>query len=94
MEYHKRGFLNKTKGTAVFECNVDHVPDEESYYNSVCASFCVTDCARKVELDFYAHDKESEINGLYKIDMLITELQAFKVKLLEAYSAAGFKDKE
>jgi hypothetical protein len=94
MEYHKRGFLNKARGTAVFECSVDHGPAEESFYNSVCANFCITDCARKIELDFYAHDKESEVNCLHKIDTLITELQSFKANLLEAYAAADFKEKE
>jgi hypothetical protein len=93
MEYHKRGFLNKVRGTAVFECNVDHDKNEDMY-NSVCASFCITDCARKVELDFYAHDKEAAENGLYKLNVLISELQAFKDNLLAAFADADFKDKE
>jgi hypothetical protein len=93
MEYHKRGFLNKVRGTAAFECNIDHEKGDYSY-NSVCASFCITDCARKVELDFYTRDTESAENSLYKLNMLLTELQAFKNNLLVALSDAGYKEKE
>lgn len=92
MKYYKRGFLNQSEGMAAFEADICYEPGEETTYRSVCATFSVTDCGRKIELDFYASCKSDVENNRYKLNTLIAELQQFKNVLDEVYSDADFKD--
>jgi len=91
VKYYKRGFLNQNEGMAAFEADVSYKPDEETFYRSVCATFCITDCGRKIELDFYASNKSDIENNRHKLSTLISELQEFKNVLDGAYSDADFK---
>lgn len=93
MKHYKRGFLNKGEGMAAFEANIDFNADED-IYTSVCASFAVSDCSRKIELDFYASDAERVENNLHKIDTLLEELKEFRFKLVAAYYEANFKPED
>lgn len=79
IEYYKRGFLNTTThGMAAFEAKVDN----DGRY--VSAGFSITDCSRKVSLDFDCWDKQDTQNSRDKLRTLIYELQAFQVQFENA----------
>lgn len=86
MKHYKRGFLNKGEGMAAFEY---HLEAEQYESNSsrryINGSFCITDCSRKISLEFGAYDKEDRENTLYKIDTLIAELQEYRSHMIEAH---------
>ena len=96
IEYYKRGFLNTTThGMAAFEARVDK--DDGQY---VSAGFAITDCSRKVSLDFDCWDKPDIQNARDKLRTLITELTEFEVqfedavKLMEETKAARAAEKK
>lgn len=83
MKHYKRGFLNIGEGMAAFEHSLTY-ENEDYSYASIDANFCITDCSRKVSLDFYTHDNESFENSLHKVRTLIQELQEFGEMLIAA----------
>lgn len=93
MKHYKRGFLNKGEGMAAFEADIYYNVDTEEY-KSVYGNFAITDCSRKISLDFYASNLEDVDNNMFKIDTLLAELQDFRNKLVDGYNSANFKEKE
>lgn len=83
VKYYKRDFLNKGEGMAVFEAYVDWVESPE-YNTGIDAGFSITDCNRKISLDFYVHNDESFENAEYKLNTLIDQLNIFKGHIQEA----------
>ena len=67
-KYHSRKFLNKSSGMAAIEvsCSVS------SY--SIDCGIAISDCNRKIELDFYSWDKKTTKEKLNKLDLIIEEL--------------------
>lgn len=91
MKYYKRDFLNKAEGMAAFEADITWDNDDGHDYG-MSASFCITDCSRKVSLDFSPYGDE-ENNSFYKLTKLIEELSAFKEKFEEIHKArAEYKE--
>jgi hypothetical protein len=84
VKYYKRGFLNKGEGMAAFEANVEF-EDWEDYIGCVTAHFSITDCNRKVCLDFCAHDQQAYEDSMNKINILIEELANLQSNLLGAW---------
>lgn len=80
MKYYKRGFLNQEQGMAAFEAEVNR----EGYHEAkgaFDATFSITDCNRKVTLDFAVWDKVDLEESIYKINTLIGELAEFRNQL-------------
>jgi hypothetical protein len=77
----RRGFLNTEEGLAAFEAKVD-------YYNPdfVYGSFEITDCNRKISLNFDFTDSKEKENTKFKIDTLIKELEDFRKEVFEQTS--------
>ena len=73
--YYKRTFLNKKEGTALVECRVR---------GDTFGTVKITDCNRSVTLEFNSYDEPKRDLMAYKIDKLISELTAFRDKLMKA----------
>lgn len=85
MRKANRGFLNPNVGTACFEW----VVAVEEDYPSIASNFEITDCSRKVCLDFYCYTTNDGRHSTYeermhKIDLLISEMLKFKAAMVEA----------
>jgi hypothetical protein len=70
IKYHSRKFLNKKQGMAAIECTCNM-----SEY-SIDLDIAISDCSRKVNLDFYAHSPKEAREKLIKLDLLLSELTA------------------
>lgn len=78
--FHHRGFLNRKEGMAAFEASIHRHSykgkKDGKRHTSWDADFSISDCFRKVTLDF--SDRKEAIR---KMDLLVRELQAFRRKL-------------
>ena len=81
--------------------NIERSPASEGGLRSyLIASVCISDCDRKVMLDFDIDDnspkrrREEYENSLYKIDVLISELQAFRRDYEEIVHPELFKPRK
>lgn len=82
VNYFKRGFLNRERGMAAFQCSVDaEYPDKHPY---VTADFTISDCNRQVSLDFSCYSDEECVDVLSKVNLLQMELSKFAMQLVEA----------
>jgi hypothetical protein len=77
-KYHSRKFLNKKNGMAAIECT-GHV----SIY-SMDVDIAISDCSRKVNLDFYAHSPKEAKEKLDKLDLLLSEIAAARCYYVDA----------
>lgn len=75
MKYYKRGFLNKNTGMAAFDATLIQADWKDSVFEG---EFCITDCNRKVALEFSFHNKSTYKEQMYKLDKLISELAKFR----------------
>jgi hypothetical protein len=91
MKYYKRGFLNPEEGMAAFEAEICRGEYQEKD-GAFDAFFSITDCNRKVTLDFAVWSKEDVAKSYHKINTLITELEVFREQLTQF--GAGVKEKE
>lgn len=48
------------------------------------ASIHISDCSRKIMLEFSPHNRETHENDLHKVDTMIDVLKAFRRALLKA----------
>lgn len=85
LEKHKRDFLNLNKGMAAFEYSIDAGQYEGSSKLYVNGRFCVSDCSRKVELDFDSYDEDDRKNAMHKTDSLVNALQEFREYMVQAH---------
>jgi len=67
-KYHSRKFLNKKAGMAAIEIHADY-----SAWNFDC-SVAISDCNRRVDLDFSMWGPKNVKEKLDKLDLLISEL--------------------
>lgn len=82
IKYHSRKFLNKTNGTAAIEV------DAESYSwtsGGVDANIFITDCSRRVTLDFSVYSKKELDEKMSKLGLLITEITKLQDMFAENY---------
>ena len=88
---YSRKFLNSSKGLGAIECEI-----ETSSFNGkdmyVDAGIVISDCHRRVHLDFGISEKKDVAAKLAKIKMLIAELTKFETALKKA-SDDFFKEK-
>lgn len=88
---YSRKFLNSNKGLGAIECEI-----ETSSYGGnsiyVDAGIVISDCHRRVQLDFGISEKKDVASKLAKIKMLIAELSKFETALKKA-SDDFFKEK-
>jgi hypothetical protein len=77
-KYHSRKFLNKKQGMAAIEC----IGSVSNY--SLDLDINITDCNRKISLDFYAFNPKSAKEKLAKIDLLLSEIDAARCYYAEA----------
>jgi hypothetical protein len=80
MKYYKRGFLNRGIGMAAFEACVDITEHERA---CIDATFSITDCNRKVSLDFGVWEDDYD-DVMFKLKLLQDELKEFEHKMIEA----------
>jgi len=77
-----RKFLNKKSGVAAIECTVNVDYDDISGYIDI------SDCNRKISLEFWSMNPKEAALKLEKIDLIINELTKFKTSYLEAIKFA------
>ncbi len=77
-KYHSRKFLNKKNGMAAIECT-----GSVSTY-SMDVEIAISDCSRKVNLDFYAHSPREAKEKLDKLDLLLSEIAAARCYYVDA----------
>lgn len=85
-KYYNRGFLNQDEGMAAFESDVT-VEESEGGHGYTSATFSITDCNRKVSLDFVKYGDEHPPGGEFnieKVDILMKELFEFKQAMILA----------
>jgi hypothetical protein len=71
-KYHVRKFLNKTNGTAAIE-----IQSSYSAWNFDC-TVSLSDCNRKIDLDFSMWNPKQVKEKIAKLDLLINELNKLK----------------
>lgn len=71
-KYHVRKFLNKTSGMAALEINADYTA-----WNFNC-DVTISDCNRRIDLDFNMWEPKKVKEKLVKLDLLITELTSLR----------------
>jgi hypothetical protein len=74
-KYHVRKFLNKTSGMAALEINAQYTA-----WNFDC-SVSLSDCNRRIDLDFSMWQAKNVKEKLAKLDLLINELTALRAYL-------------
>jgi hypothetical protein len=74
-KYHSRKFLNKTNGMAALEINAQYTA-----WNFDC-NVSLSDCNRRVDLDFSMWGSKNVKEKMAKLDLLINELTALKAYL-------------
>ncbi len=89
-EYHSRKFLNKKSGTAAVEIT----GSDPNNKHSLDLSVDISDCSRKISLDFYVWDDKSYKEKSVKIDTLIDEITKAKEWLDKAYPVFAKAKKE
>lgn len=77
-KYHVRKFLNKSKGIACIEVDANYTA-----WNFQC-DVTLTDCNRRIDLDFSMWQAKDVKDKIAKLDLLIGELCALKLYLDEA----------
>lgn len=80
LKHLSRKFLNKKDGLAAIQCNVD------SYLGDIVpfeASVTISDCFRRVTLDFGAYEKKQFQPSLDKLNMLIDELSKMRDHIID-----------
>ena len=98
IKYHSRKFLNKKTGIAAIETTVESY---EWSAGGVDSTVTISDCSRKVMLDFSLYCKKDIDEKLEKLNLLITELTklqeiivANRDNLCDAMDEAAKKRKE
>ncbi len=71
-KYYSRKFLNKTRGTATVEI------DGNSSSWHISMDVAISDCNRKICLEFYANNSKEIKDKIAKLDLLISELNKAK----------------
>jgi predicted ribosome quality control (RQC) complex YloA/Tae2 family protein len=88
---YSRKFLNNNRGLGAIECEI-----ETSSYGGnsmyVDAGIVISDCYRRIQLDFGISEKKDVASKLAKIKMLIAELSKFETALEKA-ADEFFKEK-
>lgn len=82
IKYHSRKFLNKAKGTAAIEVAVETY---EWNAGVMDASISITDCSRRVTLDFSVYNKKDLDEKINKLGLLITEFTNLQELFFENY---------
>jgi len=80
IKYHSRKFLNKTNGTASIEVDVDSY---DWCGGGVDARVSITDCSRRITLDFSVYTKKDVVEKTQKLEVLINELSKLKALLMD-----------
>lgn len=94
-KYHTRKFLNKSRGIACIEIDASYEP-----WNFNC-DVTITDCNRRIDLDFSMWEPKNVKEKLDKLDLLINELTNLRTYLgpatedfIKLNKASKAKDKE
>jgi hypothetical protein len=77
-KYHVRKFLNKTKGIACIEVDANYTA-----WNFGC-DVTLTDCNRRIDLDFNMWEAKAVKEKMDKLNLLIFELTNLRTYLEEA----------
>lgn len=83
IKYYSRKFLNKTTGIAAVECSIE----TSQYIGGFDGSICITDCSRKVNLDFSVYDVKDLDAKLAKLHLLLDEISNFRDVYTANYDA-------
>ena len=85
MKYYKREFLNKKEGIAVIESTV------KCTGNWIEAELVITDCYRRVTLDFTSNSKQKRREMYDKVYVMINHLEKFAEALRYADDEHPYK---
>lgn len=85
MRYYKRGFLNPEEGMAAFEAQIEIDNWEGKTHFYADGTFNITDCSRKISLDFGFSDEKGYHEVMTKLETLQEELREFQGYMVDAY---------
>lgn len=88
----RRKWLNSNKYLSAFI-----LTDVSVHGHGVSGNINISDCSRKITLDFFSVDSKEFKNNLNKINTLLTEISIFKTNFLKArqhYKTTITKEKQ
>jgi hypothetical protein len=94
MKYHSRGFLNSEEGLAAYEASV-RTSDEwnkDGIVDYIDAGITLSDCSRKIYLEFDTCTKEQLEQRKQKVATLLKVVQEFHDKFLESAAVVVFNE--
>ena len=93
-EYYYRDFLNVNKGSAFIEIEYQEQP-ATLHSNSFVNSYVnISDCNRKIELDFCIYSEKEKEERLVKLDKLINQFQQLRELVVKYEHQRKFSTKK
>ena len=83
IKHHSRKFLNKTTGVAAIETNIDTT----EWCGGVDGTITISDCSRRVNLDFSVYDVKDLDAKIAKLHLLLDEISNFRDVYTANYDA-------
>lgn len=91
--YEHRQFLNEGSGLAAIEARISgsEYGTDTKRTRSVDGGISISDCSRRIELDFDVYDNQAMEERLAKIDSLIKTFREFRAAFVKAAKWRGEK---
>lgn len=83
IKHHSRKFLNKSTGIGAIEANIDTT----EWCGGVDGTITISDCSRRVNLDFSVYDVKDLDTKLAKLHLLLDEISKFRDVYTANYDA-------
>lgn len=94
MKHYRRGFLNENEGLAIFETEVRTSNEwrDDQVSNYMNAGITLSDCSRRIYLEFEVGSEEELEQRTKKIKHLLSVVQEFHDKFMEGAASLTFKE--
>lgn len=83
IKHHSRKFLNKTTGVGAIECDIGST----DWCGGLDGTITISDCARRVNLDFSVYDVKDLDARIAKLHLLLEEISNFRDVYTANYDA-------
>lgn len=83
IKHHSRKFLNKSTGVGAIECDIGST----DWCGGLDGTITISDCSRRVNLDFSVYDVKDLDTKLAKLHLLLEEIGAFRDVYTANYDA-------
>lgn len=96
MKHYSRGFLNADEGMAAYEAEVRTSSEwrEDGYNDYMSAGITLTDCTRRIYLEFEVSCKEQLNQRKEKMSLLLKVVQEFHDKFMEGANSLVFTEEK